>query len=196
VNSTFSSLLGYFLSPAGLVILGALDSSLIFFLPLGIDFVLVLLAARTPDMFWAYALAATAGSALGASVTYWIGHRVGEKGLSRWIGSSRLARIRRRLDGKATSGLAFAGALPPPFPFTAFVLVGGAVALDPLRFLGAIAAVRAARFGGEAALAARFGEGIARWMDSTAFEIVVALLVVVALIGTTVSAVRVVRSGR
>ena len=37
MRSFFYSLLGYFLTPAGLLVMGALDSSLIFFLPLGID---------------------------------------------------------------------------------------------------------------------------------------------------------------
>ena len=42
--------------------MGALDSSLIFFLPLGIDFAVIILAARKPELFWLYALLATAGS--------------------------------------------------------------------------------------------------------------------------------------
>ena len=42
MRSLFYSFLGYFLTPPGLVAMAALDSSLIFFLPLGIDFVLTL----------------------------------------------------------------------------------------------------------------------------------------------------------
>ena len=38
MRSFFYSLLGYFLTPGGLVVMAALDSSSIFFLPLGIDF--------------------------------------------------------------------------------------------------------------------------------------------------------------
>ena len=37
------SLLASFLTPGGLILLGALDSSLIFFLPLGIDVAVVVL---------------------------------------------------------------------------------------------------------------------------------------------------------
>ena len=44
MRSLFGSLLASFLTTPGLVVLAALDSSLIFFLPLGIDFVLILLA--------------------------------------------------------------------------------------------------------------------------------------------------------
>ena len=62
MRSLFSSLLGYFLSPAGLLVLGALDASLIFYLPLGIDFVVIILTARKPELFWLYALLASVGT--------------------------------------------------------------------------------------------------------------------------------------
>ena len=66
MRSLFYSLLGYFLTPAGLVVMGALDSSLVFFLPLGIDFVVIILTARKPELFWLYALLATLGPLIGA----------------------------------------------------------------------------------------------------------------------------------
>ena len=45
MRSFLAPLLGYFLSLPGLIVLAALDSSLVFFLPLGIDFVVILLTA-------------------------------------------------------------------------------------------------------------------------------------------------------
>ena len=59
MRALFYSLLGYFLTPPGVVAIGALDSSLVFFLPLGIDFVVIIMAARKPELFWLYALLAT-----------------------------------------------------------------------------------------------------------------------------------------
>ena len=50
MRAFFYSLLGYFLTPWGIILMGALDSSLIFFLPLGIDFAVIILSgtkART-----------------------------------------------------------------------------------------------------------------------------------------------------
>jgi membrane protein YqaA with SNARE-associated domain len=189
----FLSLLGYFWSPAGLVVLGALDASVIFFLPLGIDFVLVLLSAQRPSLFWAYALSATAGSLLGAAATYWIGHKVGEKGLARWVGASRLKRVQQRMSSKAAPGVGLLGIIPPPFPFTAFVLASGAFALDAWKLLGTLAVMRLLRFGAEASLAARFGHGITAWMESTVFKVVVGLFIAVAVVGTAVSAFRILR---
>ena len=189
------ALIGYFLTPAGLVLLGILDSSLIFFLPLGIDVVLILLCARNPEMFWAYALLAAAGSVTGAAGTYWLGMKVGQDGLSRWIGKSRLERARRRVSGRAAAGVAALAIIPPPFPFTALLLASGAFALDTSRFFATLATVRLIRFGTEGALAARYGEQIVGWMDSTAFEVTVGVLIVLALAGTILSAVSVFRTG-
>jgi membrane protein YqaA with SNARE-associated domain len=190
------SLIGYFLTPAGLALLGVLDSTLVFFLPLGIDVVLILLCARDPELFWAYALLATAGSVTGAAGTYWLGMKAGREGLARWIGKSRLARVRARVSDKAAAGVAALAIIPPPFPFTALVLASGAFALDRWRFFTTLGAVRLLRFGLEAALAARFGQQILTWMDSTAFEVTVGVLIVLALVGTVVSAVSVYRTGK
>ena len=65
MRGLFYSFLGYFLTPVGVLAMGVLDSSLVFFLPLGIDFVVILLAARKPELFWLYALLATVGSVAG-----------------------------------------------------------------------------------------------------------------------------------
>ena len=61
------SLLGSFLSPWGVVLIAALDASLVFFLPLGVDIVVILLSARHPATFWLYALLAMIGSVIGAA---------------------------------------------------------------------------------------------------------------------------------
>src|SRR3954469_2234912 len=90
VRAWFFSILGAFLTPARLVLMGALDAALIFFLPLGIDFVVIIMSARRPDMFWLYALLATLGSVAGAAGTFWIGKLAGERGLARLVKPKRL----------------------------------------------------------------------------------------------------------
>jgi hypothetical protein len=52
------------------------------------------------------------------------------------------------------------------------------------------------RFGFEAALAARYGRRILSWMETTAFEVFVGILIVLAIAGTIVSAVAVIRATR
>jgi membrane protein YqaA with SNARE-associated domain len=194
MRALFYSLLGYFLTPFGLVLMGALDSSLVFFLPLGIDFVVIILAARRPELFWLYAVMATIGSVIGAAVTFWIGRKVGEHGLSRLIKPSRLARIQQRVSERAAVSVAALAIIPPPFPFTAFILTSGAFHVNAWHFFVTLAGVRMLRFTVEGALAAHYGRGILAWMESTTFTVVVGAIIVLAVGGTVVSGIAVYRS--
>lgn len=195
MRAFFFSLLGYFLSPLGIVLMGVLDASMVFFLPLGIDFVVILMAARKPELFWLYALLATVGSLVGAAGTFWIGRKAGEKGLTRFVSPRRLKRVEAQVNRGAfvVAGMAL---IPPPFPFTPFVLASGALGMNPWSFFGALAAARALRFGAEAALASHYGSGILRWMKTPTFQMVVGVFIALAVIGTIVSAVVVFRSSK
>ena len=189
MRGLFYSFLGYFLTPPGLVVLGALDSSIIFFLPLGIDFAVIILAAKTPELFWVYAILATVGSVIGAAVTFWIGRKVGEHGLAKLIKPSRLSRVQARVGKGAAVTVAALAIIPPPFPFTAFVLTSGAWRVNAWTFFLTLAGVRALRFAAEAGLAAHYGRGILVWMRSTAFTVTVGAMTAIAIIGTIASAV-------
>ena len=194
MRALFNALLGYFLTPAGVLVMGALDASVVFFLPLGIDFVVIIMAARKPDLFWMYAALATIGSIAGAGATFWIGRKVGEHGLSRLVKPSTLKRVEQRVTTSAALPIAALGVIPPPFPFTAFVLTTGACRLNPWTFLSTLAGVRLIRFMAEGALAAHYGRGILAWMESRTFTVVVIGLTVLAIGGTIVSGVAVYRS--
>ena len=195
MRSLFFSILGYFLSPFGIVLMGILDASMVFFLPLGIDFVVIIMTARRPEMLWVYALLATLGSVVGAAGTFWVGKKAGEKGLTRFVNERRLKRVKARVD-RGVFVVAGMALIPPPFPFTPFVLASGAFGMNPWSFFGALAAVRAFRFGLEAALASHYGSGILRWMKTPTFQTVVGVFIVLAVIGTIVSAVVVIRSSK
>lgn len=190
------SLLRYFLTPVGLLLLGALDASVVFFLPLGIDFVVIILSARKPELFWLYALLATLGSILGAGFTFWLGRKVGEAGLKRLLKPSTLKKVEHRVGHSAAATVAALGIIPPPFPFTAFVLVSGACRINPWQFLSALAGVRLVRFLIEAGLAAYYGRGILTWMQSKTFTGLVVTLTTLAIVGTIVSAIAMYRSVR
>jgi membrane protein YqaA with SNARE-associated domain len=195
VRAFFFSVLGYFLTPGGVVLMGALDASMVFFLPLGIDFVVIIMAARRPDLFWLYALLAAVGSVMGAAMTFWIGRQAGEHGLTRFVSPRRLERVRTRVD-RGAFVVASLAIIPPPFPFTPFVLASGALGMNAWGFLSALAGVRVFRFGIEAALASRYGSQILRWMKTPFFETVVGVLIALAVIGTIVSAIALVKASR
>ena len=176
MRSFFFSILGYFLTPVGIVLMGMLDASMVFFLPLGIDFVVILMTARKPELFWLYAILATIGSVAGAAATFWIGKKAGEKGLSRFVSPRRLKKVERRVNRGALV-VAALGLVPPPFPFTPFVLASGALGMSAWSFLASLAAVRVFRFGVEAALAHRYGSQILRWMKTPTFKMVVGVFI-------------------
>lgn len=195
MRAAFFAFLGYFLTIPGIVLMGILDASMVFFLPLGIDFIVILMTARKPEWFWLYALLATLGSVMGAAGTYWIGRKVGEKGLTRFVSPRRLKRVEARVSrgSVVVAGLAL---IPPPFPFTPFVLASGALRMNAGSFFGALALARLFRFGVEGLLAHRYGTGIVRWMNTPTFQTVVGVFIALAVIGTVISAVVLVRGSR
>jgi membrane protein YqaA with SNARE-associated domain len=186
--------LGFFLTWWGAALLAALDSSMLFFLPFGIDALVIFLAARDQSLFWLYPLLATAGSLLGAAVTFWIGRKVGQAGLERLVAAERIQRIQRRVRNTGAIALALPALMPPPFPLTAFILTCGALAVDPARFFSTFASIRLLRFGVEAVLARIYGRGVLRVLQSETFELVVTVFVFVAIAGTTISGVMLWRS--
>ena len=193
----FRSLFGAFVSWWGVILLGVVDSSMLFFMPYGIDALVIILAARNQQWFWVYPLLATVGSVGGAAITFWIGRKVGEVGLERFVAKPRLERIRRRVNRSGATpavALAIPAIMPPPFPLTPFILTCGALKVDALRFFSIFAAMRLVRFGVEAVLATIYGRGILRILESDTFQLVIAGFIVVALIGTAVTAVMLWRS--
>lgn len=179
----------FFLTWWGAFLLGALDSSLLIFLPFGIDAVVIYLTASSPDLLWLYVLMTTAGSVCGAIGTYWIGDKVGEKGLKKLVSPRHLDRIRRKVRTGGAVALAVPALMPPPFPLTAVLLVCGALRVDWWRFVVIFALSRLARFGAEGLLARRFGAGILRVFESDAFAWVIGTFIVLVLAGTVVSGV-------
>lgn len=194
MTAFFGSFFAFFLTWWGAFLMAALDTSMLFFLPFGIDALVIYLAARNHDLFWAYPLLATAGSMTGAAVTFWIGVKAGEHGLERFVSGKRLERMRCKVKDRGAVAMAVPALLPPPFPLTPFILTCGALAVDRWRFFITFASVRLLRFGAEALLARTYGRGILRVLQSDTFQMVVIGFIVIALAGTTVSGVLLWRS--
>src|SRR5678816_3719352 len=93
MHKFFSSLFLLFLSPAGLVVLAALDSSMAFFLPTAVEAAEIILIARNRELVWLFPILATAGSLAGAFVTFFIGVRIGEQGLGHWLSKGKLQSV-------------------------------------------------------------------------------------------------------
>jgi membrane protein YqaA with SNARE-associated domain len=196
MRGVFAALFHLALTPVGLPIMAALDSSVVFFFPFGLDLVLVLMSASKPGLAWLYALLATAGSIAGASFTFWMGRQIEEHGVERFTNARRLDQVKRRIGKKAAVSSGFLALIPPPFPFTAFILASGALDVSFRPFILSFGAARLIRAAVICWLAVIYGRQIAGWMDTDVFEVVVSVLVVMALAGTAYSAWRVFRSSK
>jgi membrane protein YqaA with SNARE-associated domain len=177
-------------SPAGVVVLAALDSTLFFSFPLGIDAVVIILAARLHDTAWIVPLLATAGSTAGAALTFWMGVEIGEHGLERYVAPDRLKKVHAKVKTSGAVALAVLDLIPPPFPFTPFVLAAGALEVRPTTFFVTLAVCRLGRFGAEALFARRYGRRIVGWMNSPLLNDLVIGFAVLALLLTVVSLIK------
>jgi membrane protein YqaA with SNARE-associated domain len=187
--SIFGGAFAFFLTWWGALLMAALDTSMLFFLPFGIDALIIYLAARNRDLFWLYPLMATAGSLAGAALTFWIGHTAGETGLKRLVSPRHLERLQNRVKDSGAVALAVAALLPPPFPLTPFILTCGALAVSPWRFFTTFAIVRVARFGAEGLLARVYGRRVLQVLQSDTFQAVIVGFAVLAIVGTLASGV-------
>lgn len=190
------SAFGVFLSWWGLFLLGAVDATLAFVVPFGIDAALIYVVARAGPLFWIYPLMATAGSLAGAGTTFWIGVRAGDAGLERFVSAKTLERVRAKVEKGGAFAIAIPALLPPPFPLKPFILTCGALQVDRWRFFGTFAIVRGLRFAIEAYLARRYGDGVLQILESDTFQYVIVGLVVVALAATGASIVLIWRKVR
>jgi membrane protein YqaA with SNARE-associated domain len=190
------SLLAFFATPFGIVVLAALDSTTFFFLPLGIDAAVIIVAAGSPTYTWIVPILATAGSVAGAALTFWMGAKIGDAGLDRFASKQRLAKVRRRIQRSGAIGLAILDLIPPPFPFTAFVLAAGALDVNAVMFFATLTLCRFVRFGLEAVLALIYGRRIIGWLDSDWVQNAAVLLMAAAFAATAIAVVRLVRDTR
>ncbi len=196
MRNFFVSIFGMFLSWWGLWFIAALDSSMLFFLPFAVDIAVIILVSRHRELFWLYPIIASAGSLFGAAITFYVGRRLGEAGLEHFVPKNRLAGIRKKLKEKGAVALAVLDLIPPPFPFTAFILAAGALKVDTALFFITLFISRIVRFGGEAVLAYFYGRSIIGWLQSPVVEYIGWGLLYVAMIGTVVTAIQLVRSTR
>jgi len=192
----FVTIFGALISWWGLWLLAALDSSMVFFMPLAVDIAVIVTASRSPKLFWIYPLLASGGSICGAAVTFYIGRRLGKTGLKHFVSDQRLTMIHRRIEEKGAIALAVLDLVPPPFPFTACILAAGALEVSVPVFFVTLFLTRVLRFEVEGILAHIYGRQIIAWLQSETFEYIGIFLFAVTVIGTVITTVQLVRSTR
>ena len=176
----------------GLVGFGILDSSFLF-LPLGNDLLLIALTARHPKWFWYYALMAALGSLIGCALTDLVSRKLGEAGIERFARPERMHKLRERIKKHIWWVLGGAAMLPPPFPFTIFVIAASGMQVSRWRVLSAIGVGRLVRFFVLGLLAVRYGRHILRIAERPEVEYMVIGLAVISIVGSVFSVMKWVR---
>ena len=143
------------LGPFGLFAVALLDSSFVP-LPSSADAIMILLTIAHPRLMVFYAMIATAGSAVGCVILYYVSSRAGSKALKRFS-PAKQARVKELIDRYDVLSVLVASLMPPPFPFKLFVVTAGVCRFSLMRFTLAIIAGRGFRFLLEGYFAIRYG---------------------------------------
>lgn len=170
----------------GLLALGLLDSSFLF-MPLGNDLLVIAMTSRKHMLMPYYAVMAAAGSVLGCLALDLISRKGGEKSIEKLLPPRRLQYVKKRVKKNAGWALAFASLMPPPFPFTPFVIASAALQYPRKRLLAVIAASRLVRFSIEGVLAIVIGQKIIAFGKSPVVVWGVLVLVVLSVAGSAIS---------
>lgn len=149
------------LGAAGLFGLAILDSS-----PLptfaGPDILTAILAASHRPLWYEYAASATAGSVLGAYITFRLARRAGSAYLDKKFKKSKLAKFLKLFRKWGTGTLAASAAIPLPSPTSMFFAAAGASDYPRGRFVTVVTLARGIRYFGIALIAAHYGRHFLR----------------------------------
>ncbi len=169
----------YVAAPA-MVLIGALDSSLLS-LPEINDYLVVARCYSDPKSVFYFPLFAATGSVLGCLVLYTIMRRGGQAVMRRRFSAENIAKVERAYARFGFLALAVPALLPPPMPFKIFVATAGALEYPRWRFMLTVMIARSLRYIVEGTLAVFYGEQVLVFMRENGLYILsgVGALVVV-----------------
>jgi membrane protein YqaA with SNARE-associated domain len=149
------------LGALGLFFLAIIDSS-----PLptfgGPDILTAILAGRQTNPWYEYAAVATAGSVMGAYLTFRIARKAGSAYLHSKFGSQKVDGLLHIFQKWGTGALVASTAIPFPFPTSLFFAAAGASNYGVGRFLTVVTICRGARYTLIAIIADHYGRHFIR----------------------------------
>lgn len=171
----------YLAAPA-MIIIGALDSSLLS-LPEINDYLVVGRCFRQPSAVYYFPLFAATGSVLGCNLLYSIVRRGGQAVLRRKFPVASIKRVERAYERFGFFAIAIPAVLPPPLPFKIFVATAGALEYPRWKFLLTVMIARSFRYYVEGILAVFYGRRVLIFLRDNGLVIVsiVATLALIAL---------------
>jgi membrane protein YqaA with SNARE-associated domain len=129
----------------------------------GPDILIVVLVVSRPNPWYEYAIAATAGSVIGAFLTFRVARRAGQAYLTGKFGGQRMPRLLKVFDRWGMSVVIGSCAIPFPLPTSVFFAAAGASGeYRGLTFLTSVALARGFRYAAVAIVARLYGRHVIR----------------------------------
>jgi membrane protein YqaA with SNARE-associated domain len=171
----------YLAAPA-MIIIGALDSSLLS-LPEINDYLVVGRCFRQPSAVFYFPLFAAIGSVVGCNILYSIVRRGGQAVLRKRFPVASIKKVERAYERFGFFAIAIPAVLPPPLPFKIFVATAGALEYPRWKFLLTVMIARSLRYYVEGILAVFYGRRVLLFLRDNGIVIVsiVATLALIAL---------------
>lgn len=171
----------YLAAPA-MIIIGALDSSLLS-LPEINDYLVIGRCFKHPSAVFYFPLFAAIGSVLGCNLLYSIVRRGGQAVLRKRFPVASIKRVERAYERFGFFAIAIPAVLPPPLPFKIFVATAGALEYPRWKFLMTVMIARSLRYYVEGILAVFYGRRVLLFLRDNGIVIVsiVATLALIAL---------------
>jgi len=167
----------YLAAPA-MIIIGALDSSLLS-LPEINDYLVVGRCFKHPSAVFYFPLFAATGSVIGCNLLYTIVRRGGQAVLRKRFPVESIKRVERAYERFGFFAIAIPAILPPPLPFKIFVATAGALEYPRWKFLLTVMIARSLRYYVEGIFAVYYGRRVLLFMKDNG-------LVIVSIVGTLV----------
>lgn len=143
----------------GLILLGFADNSVIP-LPGSMDALTIILSAHQKAWWPYYAAMATVGAILGGYTTYALGEKSTEAALEKKLPKAKAERFYRLFNKHGFWSIFVPALLPPPVPYSPFLIVAGALKYSRRKFLIAVGTARAIRYFVLAWLGSRYSKQI------------------------------------
>jgi membrane protein DedA with SNARE-associated domain len=147
------------LGGVGLVLLGFADNSPVP-LPGSMDALVIILSAHQSHFWWYYAVMAIIGSLLGGYMAYALGKKSGKEALEKKIPKQKAERIYDKFEKHGFWSLFVPALLPPPVPYSPFLIAAGALHYPRPKFFVAVGAARTVRYGALAYLGSTYSKQI------------------------------------
>jgi membrane protein YqaA with SNARE-associated domain len=128
----------------------------------GPDILTAILAARHRDPWYELAAVATAGSLIGAYITFRLARHAGLEYLNKHFGSGRVPAILKLFERWGTGVLAVSTAVPVPSPTTVLFAAAGVSGYSTRKYLIVVGLCRAVRYSLIAILADHYGRHFVR----------------------------------